>query len=96
VLATRSQRVGVARVEVVAFQFVNPKAWIMGLTAASVFAPDVEPRSLAIATIVNCVHRHWAPLGATLKRWSTRELWRRLFGGAIALLMVYSVVAMWL
>ena len=88
--------------EAVAFQFVNPKAWIMGLTAASVFVPDFEPRSLAIAimiavfSIVNlpCICT-WAVLGATLKRWLTHDRWRRLFSGAIALLTVYSVVAMW-
>jgi threonine/homoserine/homoserine lactone efflux protein len=89
-------------VEAVAFQFVNPKAWIMGLTAASVFLPDLEPRYLAVAimcavfSIVNvpCICT-WAALGATLKRWLTQDRWRRLFSGAIALLTVYSVVAMW-
>jgi threonine/homoserine/homoserine lactone efflux protein len=88
--------------EAVAFQFVNPKAWIMGLTAASVFVPDLEPRALAVAimcavfSIVNlpCICT-WAVLGASLKRWLREERWRRLFGGAIALLTVYSVVAMW-
>ena len=88
--------------EAVAFQFVNPKAWIMGLTAGSVFVPDLEPRYLALAlmvavfSIVNlpCIAT-WAALGATLKRWLTRDRWRRLFSGAIALLTVYSVIAMW-
>jgi len=89
--------------EAIAFQFVNPKAWIMGLTAASVFVPDFEPRSLAIAimiavfSIVNlpCICT-WAVLGATLKRWLTQDRWRRLFSGAIVLLTVYSVIAMWM
>jgi threonine/homoserine/homoserine lactone efflux protein len=88
--------------EAIAFQFVNPKAWIMGLTAASVFVPDFEPRYLAVAvmcgvfSIVNlpCIAT-WAALGATLKRWLTNDSWRRLFSYAIALLTAYSVVAMW-
>ena len=88
--------------EAVAFQFVNPKAWIMGLTAAAVFVPDIEPRYFAIAvmvaafSIVNlpCIAT-WAALGATLKRWLTRDRWRQVFSYAIALLTVYSVVAMW-
>ena len=88
--------------EAVAFQFVNPKAWIMGLTAASVFVPDLEPRYLGVAimcavfSIVNvpCICT-WAALGATLKRRLTQDRWRRRFSGAIALLTVYSVVAMW-
>jgi threonine/homoserine/homoserine lactone efflux protein len=89
--------------EAVAFQFVNPKAWIMGLTAAAVFVPDLQPRHLAIAimvaafSIVNlpCIAT-WAALGATLKRWLTRDRWRQVFSYAIALLTVYSVVAMWM
>ena len=89
--------------EAVAFQFVNPKAWIMGLTAASVFVPDSEPRYLAVAfmcgvfSLVNlpCISL-WAALGATLKRWLTQDRWRKVFSGAIALLTVYSVAAMWM
>ena len=89
--------------EAVAFQFVNPKAWLMGITAMSVFVPDLEPRWLAIATvcgvfwIVNlpCVYT-WAVLGATLKRWLTEEHRRRWIGRALVVLTVYSVVAMWL
>jgi threonine/homoserine/homoserine lactone efflux protein len=89
--------------EAVAFQFVNPKAWIMGLTAAAVFVPDIEPRYFAIAVMVTafsivnlpCIAT-WAALGATLKRWLTRDRWRQVFSYAIALLTVYSVVAMWL
>jgi threonine/homoserine/homoserine lactone efflux protein len=65
--------------------------------------PDFEPRYLAIAvmcgvfSIVNlpCIAT-WAALGATLKRWLTKDRWRRLFSYAIALLTVYSVVAMWI
>jgi threonine/homoserine/homoserine lactone efflux protein len=89
-------------IEAIAFQFVNPKAWIMGLTAASVFVPNLEPRYLAVAimiavfSVVNlpCICT-WAVIGATLKRWLTHEKWRRRFSGAIALLTVYSVIAMW-
>jgi threonine/homoserine/homoserine lactone efflux protein len=33
--------------EAVAFQFVNPKAWIMGLTAASVFVPSSPSRAIS-------------------------------------------------
>ena len=88
--------------EAVAFQFVNAKAWIMGLTAAAVFVPDFEPRYLAIAVMIGvfaivnlpCIAT-WAALGATLKRWLTSDRWRRAFSYGIALLTVYSVVAMW-
>jgi len=77
--------------------------WISRGRIAMLFVPDFEPRYLAIVvmctvfSIVNlpCIAT-WAALGATLKRWLTHERWRRLFSYAIALLTVYSVVAMWL
>jgi threonine/homoserine/homoserine lactone efflux protein len=89
--------------EAVAFQFVNPKAWVMGITAAAVFAPNIEPRWIAIASmcavfaLVNlpCICS-WAALGATLRRWLTSARRRRAFGGVVALLMGYSVVAIWM
>jgi threonine/homoserine/homoserine lactone efflux protein len=34
--------------EAVAFQYVNPKGWVMALMTASVFVPAVQPRWLAV------------------------------------------------
>jgi threonine/homoserine/homoserine lactone efflux protein len=89
--------------EAVAFQFVNPKAWVMGVTAASVFVPEVEPRWLAIGvmcavfSLINlpCIGT-WALLGAALKRRLAQERWRRGFTAVIVALTIYSVVAMWI
>jgi threonine/homoserine/homoserine lactone efflux protein len=89
--------------EAVAFQFVNPKAWVMGITAVSVFVPDIEPRWLAVAlmcvvfSVVNvpCVGT-WAVLGATLKGWLADARRRKACGAVIAALTVYAVVAMWI
>jgi threonine/homoserine/homoserine lactone efflux protein len=89
--------------EAVAFQFVNPKAWVMAITAVAVFGPNLEPRWLAIASvclvfsIVNlpCI-ASWAVLGASLKPWLASERRRKLLGGSVALLMAYSVIAVWL
>jgi threonine/homoserine/homoserine lactone efflux protein len=89
--------------EAVAFQFVNPKAWIMGVTAASVFVPDVQPRWVAVlllctvCALINlpCICT-WAVLGASFKRWLAGERLRRWVGGALVALTVYSVVAIWL
>jgi threonine/homoserine/homoserine lactone efflux protein len=89
--------------EALAFQFVNPKAWVMGITAASVFAPDLEPRWLAIATFcavfltVNlpCIGS-WTVLGASIRPWLANAQKRRLLGATVAMLMAYSVIAIWL
>jgi threonine/homoserine/homoserine lactone efflux protein len=88
--------------EAVAFQFVNPKAWVMAVTAVSVFVPDIEPRWLAVAWMcavfsavnVPCVGT-WAVLGAALKGWLANSRRRKACGAVIAGLTVYAVVAMW-
>lgn len=89
--------------EGVMFQFVNPKAWIMALTAVSVFVPNIEPRWAAVGlvcivfTLINlpCICT-WALLGVTVRRWLSHERWRLMFSGLIVVLMIYSVIAMWL
>lgn len=89
--------------EAAAFQFVNPKAWIMGLTAASVFAPDIEPAWVANALVAGiftlvgtpCIWA-WAMLGVTLRRGLADERRRRAFGLVLGVLMIYVVVAIWL
>lgn len=88
--------------EAVLFQFVNPKAWIMALTAVSVFAPDVEPRWLGAALVcvvfalVNlpCICT-WTVLGVTLRRRLAIARWRDFFSLSIGVLMLYAAVAMW-
>jgi threonine/homoserine/homoserine lactone efflux protein len=88
--------------EAVAFQFINPKGWVMAVTAVSVFVPDIEPRWLAVVSmcavfaIVNvpCVST-WAVLGATLKGWLANPRRRKACSAAIVVLTVYAGVAMW-
>lgn len=90
-------------VEAVLFQFVNPKAWIMALTAVSVFVPQTEPRWLALTVLcavfagVNlpCIWA-WTMLGVSLRRWLAMPRWREYFRLLIGVLMLYAVVAMWM
>ena len=78
------------------FQWVNPKAWTMALTALSVYAPS---QSIAAVTfvagvfgIINlpCIFC-WTMLGQQLQRWLTSD--RRLvaFNLTMALLLVGSL-----
>ena len=88
--------------EAVAFQFVNPKAWVMAVTAMAVFGSGREPRWLAIGAVcfvfllvgLPCI-TGWAMLGASLRPWLDSERRRRQLGIAVAVLMVYSVIAIW-
>ncbi|HEX9876329.1 MAG TPA: LysE family translocator [Gammaproteobacteria bacterium] len=89
--------------EAALFQFVNPKAWLIGLTAVSVFVPDMEPRWMAVGIVVAvfilvgfpCICT-WAAAGATLRHWMSDARVRGAVSATIMVLMVYSVVGMWM
>jgi threonine/homoserine/homoserine lactone efflux protein len=86
-----------------AFQYVNPKAWVMAVTGASAFLPIVQPVWFAIALfcIVFCTVNLpcislWTGTGAALRRYLTQPLWQRVFCAVMMALTVYSAVAIWL
>jgi threonine/homoserine/homoserine lactone efflux protein len=86
-----------------AFQYVNPKAWVMAVTGASAFLPIVQPVWFAIALfcIVFCTVNLpcislWAGTGAALRRYLTQPMWQRVFCTVMMALTVYSAVAIWL
>lgn len=89
-------------IEAVLFQFVNPKAWLMGVTAASVFVPPLEPRWLAVAVVcgvfagVNlpCIGT-WAVLGVSLRRGLAIERGREYLGLVAGVLLLYAIAAIW-
>ncbi|MBN2740605.1 MAG: LysE family translocator [Rhodobacteraceae bacterium] len=79
-----------------AFQWVNPKAWAMALTAVSVYAASTEPSAIALVALVfvitnlPCVTL-WAWSGQALRRWLTTSARLRLFNWAMAALLVASL-----
>lgn len=88
--------------EAAMFQFVNPKVWIMALTAVSVFVPDIAPRWLAVAIVcvvfvlvgLPCILT-WAALGVGLRRFLHDARARRLIGLVFSVLLAYTVVVIW-
>lgn len=90
-------------VSALAFQFANPKAWVMAITGVSAFMPALQPLALAVGvfclvfSMVNlpCVSL-WAIAGASLRRHLRQPHWQRLFCGAMVLATVYSALAIWL
>jgi threonine/homoserine/homoserine lactone efflux protein len=84
-----------------AFQFVNPKAWIMSLTGVSLFWPaDVSVLAactyLALTmTLINlpCV-AVWALFGSSLRRFLTRPSGRAAFNIVMALALAATGVIM--
>uniref|UniRef100_UPI0040483D54 LysE family translocator n=1 Tax=Yoonia sp. TaxID=2212373 RepID=UPI0040483D54 len=84
-----------------AFQWVNPKAWIMGITAISGYAPDrfgVIGGAVVVAVIFCAVNLPsvtiWAWMGVQLRRWLGTARRLRTFNVTMALLLVASLYPM--
>ncbi len=84
-----------------AFQWVNPKAWFMAITAISAYAPQdqgIVMGSLIVAVIFSAVNLPsifvWAWMGVQVRRWlgSARRL--RIFNVSMAVLLVVSLYPM--
>ena len=87
--------------EALGFQFLNPKGWVMCLTAASLFLPaDLPPVAgsaylLAISLVVSppC-SAVWALFGGSMRRLLQQPRPRRLFNGAMAVALAVTGVMM--
>ncbi|WP_298441010.1 LysE family translocator [uncultured Ferrimonas sp.] len=83
-------------IQAVLFQWVNPKAWTMALTAISVYAPERSVGAvLLVALVFGLVNLPsvslWAVLGQQLQRWLGSPKRLRLFNVSMALLLVLSL-----
>jgi threonine/homoserine/homoserine lactone efflux protein len=79
------------------FQWVNPKAWAMALTAISAYAPESGAFHgiLLVAMILAAINlpsiSTWVVLGTQLRRLMTEPLKLRIFNVVAALLLVGSL-----
>lgn len=79
-----------------AFQWVNPKAWAMALTAVSVYAPSQTAAGIAaVAVVFGIVNLPsvgiWAALGQGMRRVLTNPARMRAFNVLMAVLLVGSL-----
>lgn len=79
-----------------AFQWVNPKAWTMALTAISVYAPSHSLyASVLVAGVFGAVNlpciNVWTVLGIQLRRLLNNPMRLRVFNIGMALLLVGSL-----
>ena len=87
--------------EAAAFQFLNPKAWVMSLTAATLFLPHefgvlaAGVYMLAIMVVMNlpCI-AIWALFGSSLRRFLERPASRMGFNAAMAVALAATGVIM--
>lgn len=79
-----------------AFQWVNPKAWFMALTAVSIYAPAQTVAAIAlVAAIFASVNLPsvsvWTALGVQVRRWLTSRTRLRAFNWTMAFCLVLSL-----
>ncbi|WP_108814668.1 LysE family translocator [Loktanella sp. Alg231-35] len=84
-----------------AFQWVNPKAWFMAITAISAYAPQsmgVLAGSLIVALVFSATNLPsvtvWAWMGVQVRRWLGTARRLRTFNISMAVLLVVSLYPM--
>ena len=78
------------------FQWVNPKAWALALTAVTVYAPSQSLAAvLLIAIIVGSINMPsifvWVVMGQKLQRLLNSNTRLRIFNGLMAILLLLSL-----
>jgi threonine/homoserine/homoserine lactone efflux protein len=89
--------------QAVAFQWVNPKAWVFAVAAVGTFLPPRLPVLVATATLVGVLMAVvvvssgiWAAGGAALGRIVDGERSRRVVSLVLAALLAASVALIWI
>ena len=84
-----------------AFQWVNPKAWFMAITAISAYAPQdqgIMLGSLIVAVVFASVNLPsvsvWAWMGVQVRRWLGTARRLRVFNVSMAVVLVVSLYPM--
>ncbi len=84
-----------------AFQWVNPKAWFMAITAISAYAPQsmgLFAGSLIVAIVFSATNLPsvtvWAWMGVQVRRWLGTARRLRTFNVSMAVLLVVSLYPM--
>ncbi len=83
-------------VQAALFQWVNPKAWAMALTAVSVYAPSQSLGAIALVAVVfGAINlpsvSSWTVLGQQMRRVLTNRARLRAFNVTMAVLLVASL-----
>jgi threonine/homoserine/homoserine lactone efflux protein len=80
-----------------AFQWVNPKAWFMALSAITLYAAGREMSALLWVAgcyiMVSCISTtSWVAMGQQLRRWLTSPARLRAFNWTMAILLVATLI----
>lgn len=94
--ATGSSGTPMTFLQAAAFQWVNPKAWTMAITAVTVYAPNTSlPIIFAISAIFGAVNLPsvslWSLMGQQMARILTNPTRLRVFNWTMAALLIASL-----
>ena len=94
--AGRSRGKPMSFFQAVLFQWVNPKAWSMALTAIALYAPDRNLGAvLLVAVVFGIINLPstslWAVMGQLMRRWLSSPARLRAFNWTMAALLVGSL-----
>jgi threonine/homoserine/homoserine lactone efflux protein len=85
------------------FQYVNPKAWMMGLSVPATFLPHTGTQWLnaSVASTLFVVINFfcllvWVQGGVVLQKLMHRPDWARVINWVIVVLTLYCAVSVWL
>lgn len=84
-----------------AFQWVNPKAWVMAITASTVYAPEPSVKTVVlVALIFGGVNLpsvgSWTVIGQQMARFLTNPVRLAVFNWAMAALLIASLYPVFL
>jgi len=84
------------------FQFINQKAWIMTVTAGSLFLPNLSSHvlsTLVLCLTFNCVGTpssgSWVLVGGIISHYLNTPLWRKCFSFLMVGLTLFTVAYLW-
>jgi threonine/homoserine/homoserine lactone efflux protein len=85
-----------------AFQYVNPKAWLICITAVSLYLPSGSGYEPLLVLVVLAIavgmpaNLAWAGAGQGMRRFITSPIYLRRFNLVMAALLVLSIIPVWL
>lgn len=85
------------------FQFVNPKAWVMSVTAGALLVPEFDTQWLSVLMLCLIFFMvgapssgSWAFFGAILRRYMQNATWLKIFNIILILLTLFTAAAIWI
>ncbi len=93
---TQTGGVPITFFQAAAFQWVNPKAWAMALTAVTVYSPSQNAVAIIVTALIfglinlpSC--SIWIFIGKQIRRWLTDPIKMRIFNICMAVLLLMSL-----